>query len=59
MNVCLPVGTLPQQLRRAKCRRFYKEYISTWSVKTKAFLKALIKSSCLGYYQDVLLTAVN
>ena len=41
----LSSNTLPYQFTRVICRRFHKEYISTSSVITKEFLKALIKSS--------------
>ena len=55
---CLPAAcTLSYQFRRVKCRRFYHEYISTWSVITKEFLKALIKCYYWGYGH--LLKAVN
>ena len=34
----------PYQFRRVKCGRFCNEYISTWSVIKKEFLKTFIKN---------------
>ena len=59
LNVCLQVSSFPYQSRRVECRRFHAEYISTWALIRKEFLKALTKRVTKLWTKSIFVSATK